>query len=495
MKLVYCMSMLLIIAMGASLPNISLGANQDDLEQPEYQEDDTDDTDDADEAKSVPYTEAVLSLNFENQEHSLYSEISDELPQPGITAELELGFSREFERFVAGYINLSLTVEHIEYSGQPRSINDEFVQLDELWLQMALPIEHRLTVRVGRQLVTDGSGWWWDDELNGISVFGNSDQFSYEVALLQQDGVPRTHALQKDPELEDIYWALGSLTYQPNDKMRLGLRLASRADTSSSQEVGVTVNSELIDERDDKLHWLGLHLGQIIHTASDHKLEFMVDTALLVGQLNRLVLDEESDDIDLDDDMDENAENELASESTEETISGKQTGSVNAWAFWTSLSWTPAFSPNHSVSLQYALGSGTNANNRTGTGTFQQTGLHSNEQDSHLLGEVLDPELANLHVASVQLTGAVSPNTSYRLSHYRYYRESIQDNTFETDIELDLNDTQSALGYESAVSFQVELSDMLEAEFTYARFSAGPGIDSGSKGSVNFIGFEVSLDF
>lgn len=497
----------LIFILPGALPCIGFGAENADL----FSNDDHKDHEkyeDHDEANDLEQYEAEfeasLTLTIEDYDPSPPADISDELPQPGAIAEFELTHLFNFQHGLDAFIALSLNAEKFEYATQPGTINNEFAQLNELWAQWSLPTRDNMLVRGGRQTINDGTGWWWDDELNAISAFGLSDRIRYQVALGRQNDAPRISALPEDPELDDIYWALASLQFNPDENKRVRLLLASRTDQSSTPAIGQTLPEALIDERDDELYWLGLHWQQIYDNIKGHGLSLTLDAALMTGELDRLELENDGDDVENsdepddaseDNDTEEDVENELQSDYAMATVSGNQTGSVNAWAFWASIRWTPAFSLNHSVSLGYAFGSGTRKSSQSGSGTFQQTGLHSNEQTFHHLGKVLDPDLANLHVATLQLAGVLSQHLRYRVSHNRYFRDSRQDDTFETDIDLELNDTQNSLGRESAVAINVELIDGMEAELSYALYATGPGITTNNKTSFSFVEFEISYEF
>jgi alginate production protein len=84
-----------------------------------------------------------------------------------------------------------------------------------------------------------------------------------------------------------------------------------------------------------------------------------------------------------------------------------------------------------SVTLAYARGSGDgNASDASNT-EFRQTGLHSNEARYigfgafKVFGEVIDPDLSNLKIATVGVGARVTPGISVDLVYHRYQLNAI----------------------------------------------------------------------
>ena len=75
----------------------------------------------------------------------------------------------------------------------------------------------------------------------------------------------------------------------------------------------------------------------------------------------------------------------------------------------------------------YAWGSGEQGNDRDGT--FRQTGLQDNDAvlsgvtSFRYYGELLDPELANLHILTAGIGGRLSRNVSLELVGHRYRQD------------------------------------------------------------------------
>ena len=458
------------------------------------------------EKESSCESETALTLTYENHHHRLSVEAAEEFASPSFTAELESSLCHDFENALSAFTNVKLTATQEKFEGDVSSKTDEFAELDQLWLQWSPAQEQAFALRMGRQSIVDSRGWWWDDELNAITLLGSSGKVDYFAGLASSAEALRTHSPPDDPELDGINWFLSSMHYRPNNDSQVDLYLAARQDQSSAPAPGQVVSAENVDEQDDDLRWVGLDLQQWFHLRSGDTLRLQALGAVMGGTLNRLVLieDEDEDEVEGEDGGDgtgsaDDEEEEVGTGSIfpneTTTVSHQESTEVDAWALATWLHWTPAMFENHTLSVGYSIGSGTESGKKVGSGTFLQTGLQSNELDNQYYGDILDPGLSNLRIATVQLSGLLLPRIHYALTHHRYSRDSLADLTLDTNLEFELSPAERDLGHESSLNLKLKTENDLEARIGIARLITENNTDSGARETIDYIEIEVSFEF
>ncbi|TMB47781.1 MAG: hypothetical protein E6J55_00055, partial [Deltaproteobacteria bacterium] len=137
------------------------------------------------------------------------------------------------------------------------------------------------------------------------------------------------------------------------------------------------------------------------------------------------------------------------------------------------LRWRPAFT------LGYAFGSG-DSNARRGEDTaFRQTGLHRNNDRFlgvdrfHYYGELVRPELSNLHVVTASVGYRILHSSSLELL-YHYYQQAVPAPFVrDTKLKADPNGRSGAIGHEWDMALGLEEWEHLEVELIGALFLAG----------------------
>lgn len=116
--------------------------------------------------------------------------------------------------------------------------------------------------------------------------------------------------------------------------------------------------------------------------------------------------------------------------------------------------WSPDFATPYSFTLGYAFGSGDRGTSDGEDRTFRQTGLADNNgkfagvTSFRYYGELLDPELGNLHIMTVAFGTALGPGTSLDLVFHNYRQAEAVDRLLETELDQRPDGVHTDLGWE-----------------------------------------------
>jgi hypothetical protein len=270
--------------------------------------------------------------------------------------------------------------------------NDRNVQwaiaLGQAWVHFSNILGSRFSLQIGRQGFWEERSWWWDDDLDALRLFYEAHRLDAELAVLRDLGPASTDAIH-DPADRDIIRVLGHAAWNWAGDHWLDGFLLYHNDGSSRQRVGQRLQAQSEDPEDAELLWLGVRLSGELDLGRFGELEYLVDGAWVGGR-------------------------EVVIHYTEERgpphslrVSSRSAHTVSGWAVNAGLSWETDFPGRPTLTLEYALGSGDRTPERGLQRAFRQTGLHSNEgrfdgvNYFHYYGELLRPELSNLHIWTV----------------------------------------------------------------------------------------------
>jgi len=162
-----------------------------------------------------------------------------------------------------------------------------------------------------------------------------------------------------------------------------------------------------------------------------------------------------------------------------ERVSDRIKRNVNGWGLDTGLSWETRLPWRPTLTLSYAFGSGDRTPERGTDHSFHQTGLHDNKvrfggvTRFHYYGEVLDPELSNLHIWTAALGFRFWRASSIDFL-YHFYRQ-VYPAPFLRDTNLDADPTGKGqtIGQEWDLVLGLRGWEHLEIELLAGLFRAG----------------------
>lgn len=319
-------------------------------------------------------------------------------------------------------IETPVTIEHDQDRG---SATEAAFNLNQAYVEIK-PIKD-LSIRLGRQLVRDDREWLFDENLDGLRVLYRSGDLSLDASVSRVNIVRRdlrdratvgnpidNHALLVDYRLLDTV-TVGAYAVS---------RSGRRGEEGTPLLLGLRARGRLFGDR----------------------LDYWLDAATVRGR------DEQG--------------RRLAGH-------GFDLGATYA-----------AEAPlRPRLTLGYAWGSG---DGRPGDGTnraFRQTGLQSNEArfggraKFKYYGEVLDPELSNLHIVTAGLGFSPSEAVSIDLVYHRYRQDRVADRLRDAAIDLRPNRNRAMqsrdLGQAIDLVVGVALTRSVEIEFAVGYFMPG----------------------
>ncbi len=305
--------------------------------------------------------------------------------------KLSLAFSYEPSATMQAYLNIEPSRRFADDERNRKNtesrleIKQAFLSLDDVF--------NDTTIKLGRQRYQDSREWLYDDELDGIRLFHTFSRYALEFSVSTRND--RDLLQGQDTERNINYIVHARHAWDRHNE--LGLYAFARDSRDAPDEdfvlFGVHAEGEVSKRLD---YWLGLAYAHGETANSD----------------------------------------------------------IRAWALDIGGTHVLDFPYRPAITLGYAWGSG---DDNPGSGTdhnFRQTGLQDNTTKYNgrirlkYYGEVLDPELSNLKVATIGLGIRPMPNTSIDLVYHNFWQDEASANVRSWGLKLDPNGSSTDLGNE-----------------------------------------------
>ncbi|WP_210397887.1 alginate export family protein [Motiliproteus sediminis] len=303
-----------------------------------------------------------------------------------------------------------------------RRSDDAVLELKELylWLREFAP---GWSVQLGRQRYRDRREWLYDEELDGIRLLYRRDSWGLELSATREEAFDRDLFNSDDETPIDNY------------ELRLRQRLAEDRD--------LDLYWLRRDEREadgEDLDFVGIHSSG---RASSHHY-YWLEAAV---------------------------------------VSGERRGR-DILGYGVDLGWSYRFSgaQRHNLTLGVAYGSGDN----DGSGTdnnFRQTGLQDNNAKLQgvtkvkIYGELLEPELSNLVIATLGWGMRTSEDSSIDLLYHRYRQVEADDDLRDSNLLDDPNGDSRDIGEAVDLVWAGRLAKDLKLSWALGTFKPGRAYD------------------
>lgn len=405
-----------------------------------------------------------LTLQYNMQENMDLGTASEDR-EHSISEQLQLLLGAELTENINAYFHgRALNIDGSasfddEDSGAVSTAEDSFLELRELYLEKEelfgmLP----LSLQVGRQRVREPRSIWWNSDNDLAKV-------SYKTTLLNgfiAAGENLTSYRTSDDDFlhddEDRFRTLGELSYQYRYGHFIEGRFLYEDDHSGLESTGSIIDASDRDNADQNLLWAGVRAAGIIE--GDGPASFIKYRADIIGVGG-----------------DEDALLSAAGPGSDSrTVTGSRERDVRAWAFDGSLIADPATRGGTVVYGGYAYGSGDdNPNDGTDEefrqtdiqGSSSRTGLERQQQKNY--GEVLKPELANLHVLHAGAAYPVTDSTDLALTYFNYHLDEDATRLRSSGISSPLNGTDDFVGEALDFMVNIDLDDQFEFALPFTR--------------------------
>ncbi len=250
-----------------------------------------------------------------------------------------------------------------------------------------------LAVEIGRQNFSDEREWLYDEDLDGVRVFWSGGRFALEGSVTRERLVDKDLLNAQSNERLNNYFLVGR--YAVQEDLEASAYVLARDDREVRPEdlilFGVRSYGELASDLD---HWL--------------------EAAIVRGK--------------------------------------RRSRDIRGYGFDVGATYRIARTMRPSATLGLAFGSG-DQNRRDGVDRdFRQSGLQDNNARFNgvtsfgYYGEVLDPELSNLYIATAAFGFRPTPRSSIDLVYHYYRQHHAEDDLRDTALEVDPNGDDPHLG-------------------------------------------------
>jgi len=317
-----------------------------------------------------------------------------------------------------GEMELSGDIFENNPDGKLSQLDLELKQAVFTWL----PNDH-LAIGLGRMDVSDERQWLFDDELDGLDVVYRTDGFALEAAVWREELLPQHFFREHDD----------------NEPNRLYLRGFWEIGEDARFDAYALASLGRLNHRDEDYVHLGLStFGEV------GSLEYWLEAA---------------------------------------TVLGREDGrDVRGFGFDVGVVKTFKKQPLRPfVSAGFAFGSGDDGEGDDNA--FRQTGIEDNTAkfggiaSYKSYGEVLDPELSNLMIASARAGIHPTPRSSVEIAYHHVRQHRLSDEFRDAALDIDPNGRSRDLGNEINVAIGIREVEGMKIELTGGIFLPGRGFD------------------
>lgn len=290
----------------------------------------------------------------------------------------------------------------------------------ETWMHLARVGGTPLAFQIGRQKMRDEREWWWDEKLDSVRLLWSGERLEAQLAVGQELGPEALGGDPLDPEQEDVLRLFASAGWHYARSHRLDLFLLGQRDRSAREHLGRLVPADREDEVDADLTWAGLRATGRFAMGRAGFLRYWGDGGFVWGREHRA-------------DFDDGPRGQLL-------VDAAAVRRVRGWGLDVGASWETRLPGRPVLSLGYAVGSGDRDPGDGRDGGFRQTGLHDNETELggvgrvRYYGELFDPELSNLQVATLAIGVPFLEASGFTLLYHLYRQVHARDSLREAGI-------------------------------------------------------------
>ncbi len=420
-----------------------------------------------------------------------------------LSEQLQLSVGTDLSEYLYGYVrargvNISGDSGFEDDTGNTNATDDTFLELRELYVKHEhLFGQAPLSLQVGRQRVKEPRSLWWNSDNDLVRLHYNSTLFNGFIAAGQNLDSYRTGSGDRDfhDEDEDKFHVLGESSWQYRMGHFLEGRFMYENDHSGIESVGTVLSSDDQDDEDQNLVWAGLRAAGEVYRPSVMvgKFEYRADIMGVAGTEDDLLT-------------------AAGPGAGLRTVTGSANRDVRAWGFDGTISLDPGMDGGVMLYAGYAYGSGDDNPAGDTDNEFRQTDLDGSSsrigverQPQKNYGEVLRPELSNLHVFSF---GAGYPFNESVDAAVTYFNYQLAENALRlrsSNISAPLNGTDKELGQEIDIAVNVDLDDQLPLNNRYTKdidfriaaggFSPGDAYEPGGNDNSYHLFAEIKFRF
>ncbi len=399
-----------------------------------------------------------------------------------LNQELEIEMLHELRDNVALFVELKPFYNAEIYAEDGDRSADRFdVKRGETWVYWDTVFNSPLRVQVGSQNFDDKREWWWDEDLDALSIHYDKDKWHLHFAVAEELAPRSTDEVFIDPEDDDILRLLANLTWRRAKKQRAEVFFLHEHDHSHTESENDIIKRDRRDRSDADLTWIGARMLGRWKYRPLGRFHYWLDTAIVWGEES--VIDYDSID------------------SEKSVVDSVDMIDVRGTAIDAGVTWQTRWEWLQNVTLGYAFGTGDSDPDDKTDRAFRQTGLQDNSakfrgvNSFKYYGELLEPELSNLHILTVSLGFRFLENSSLEFLYHRYRQDKKADYLRDASIKVDPLGEDRDIGQEWDVVIGIEEWKHVELEMIGSLFRAGDAFGPLSGETASYVKFEFTYNF
>ena len=312
-------------------------------------------------------------------------------------------------------------------------------------------------LQAGRQRLREPRALWWNSDNDLIKVGYDSSLLKGFIAAGEDTTSWRTgRGTDYMRDDENRFRVMGETSWQYSYNHFLEGRVLYENDHSGTTATGGSVSATDMDREDQDMVWFGARLAGTTKNipAALGSLKYRADLVGLTGE--------------------ENIESSVASATPGvNTVTGNNKRDVNAWAFDGDITFVPPKMRGLALTAGYAFGSGDGSTTGDSSafrqsdiqGSSSRVGLERQAQRHY--GEVLRPELSNIHILSAGAGYPLSAATDIGLTYYYYHLDEEATGLRYSGITAPVNGRDGSLGHAADLALNVGLTDEFDLQTPY----------------------------
>jgi hypothetical protein len=421
-------------------------------------------------------TETGYEGNF-----ALRRDAADDLAFVDQELELELSYplARHLSVFVQGVAFYEVL---FETERGDRSV-ESALELSEAWLDAEDVRGSGLSLQLGRLAIWEERNWWWDETVDAVRLRYDRRRLEVQAGVGRDVGRLATEQGGAKRERHDGLQGLGHVAWRWAGNQWLDGFLLYRDGKLPESTVDRLLRADDDETSDAELLWLGARVsGELEVGGRLGELDHLLEGAWVGGHVTpsgRAGMDR--------------SRQPRRPAGTDRDLSG--------WALIAEGAWETEWPRRPALTIGYAFGSGDGEPGRGTDRTFRQTGLGSNEgrlsgvEYFDYYGELVEPELSNLHVWTVCLGFELGRSSSIVFVHHSYVQVHAAPILRDANLAVDPMGRRRGIGHAWDVVLGLQEWERIEIDLIGSLFRAGPAYGDLSGRMAWSMGLAVELNF
>jgi hypothetical protein len=355
------------------------------------------------------------------------------------------------------------------------------VKRGETWIYFSDLFISNLSFQLGRQNFNEQRKWWWDEDMDAVRIYYKSGRLLLEIGIAEELAGNSTIKDGIHPEDKDVLRIPGHAGLNWAEHQQVDLFFLYSNDHSGTGPDREIINRDQRDKSDADLIWTGARSLGRWKNRSAGQLYYWIDTAMVFGKDKSI-------------DYDRINKNKYIVDRVDER-------DITAWAADAGATWETCLPRQPVITLGYAVGSGDSDPDSGIDRSFRQTGLHDNNgrfqgvNSFHYYGELLRPELSNLHILTASIGLNVLKKSSVEFLYHQYRQDHAAPYMRKARIKAKPLGNDKSIGGEWDIVTGIEEWRHVDLELAAALFSAGNAFGPLSGETASYISFGLTYNF